>query len=293
MHAPGSSIIMKSVLIDRLYRLAMNLLMRCMRALMRIKGVAGYLCVGSNDAFLELEGIRFIYHFAKFGVAGNIDATGATEPRTRAKLHQLLAPTMIFYDIGAHEGLFSLDVGKRLPSVIVHAFEPLPEVLLQNLKLNGIHHVTVHAVAVGDLACETSITANHRSSNYISEKGARKVAMITLDTLISERGVEPPDVVKLDVEGYELHALWGSENLLRKHQPLVVTEINHCILRYHATLRPFLEYMNKLGYGLYSLSDDHLTAVPSTASIEQLAGLPQSDESNYWWVPERFASKVS
>jgi FkbM family methyltransferase len=282
-----------SVVIDTSYRLTMNLLMRCMRALMRMKGVNGYLCVGPKTAFFEYEGMRFIYHFAEFGVAGNIDATGVAEPCTRAKLHQLLDPKMIFYDVGAHEGLFTLDVGKRFPSVIVHAFEPLPEVLLQNLELNQIDYVNVHAVAVGNISGETSITANRRSSNYISKDGARKVPMITLDTLVSERGVKPPDVLKLDVEGYELHALWGSETLLREHQPLVITEINHCILRYHANVKPFLEYMYKLGYRLYTLSNDHLSAVPLAPSLEQLDALPRSDESNYWWVPQRFASKIS
>jgi FkbM family methyltransferase len=283
----------KGVLIDRSYRLTMNILMRCQRALMRIKGINGYLCVGRNAAFFEYEGIRFIYHFAEFGVAGNIDATGAAEPCTRAKLHQLLAPKMIFYDVGAHEGLFTLDVGKRFPSVTVHAFEPLPEVLFQNLELNQIIHANVHAVAVGNISGETSITANLRSSNHISKDGARKVPIITLDTLVSEHRIEPPDVVKLDVEGYELHALWGAEILLREHQPLIVTEINHCILRYHANLKPFLEYMNKLGYTLFSLSNDHLTAVPLAPPLELLDQLPRSDESNYWWIPPRFASKIS
>lgn len=279
--------------IDKAYRLTMNLLMRCMRALMRIKGVNGYLCIGSKTCFFEHQGMRFIYHFAHFGVAGNIDATGASEPLTRAKLHQLLAPEMTFYDIGAHEGLFSLDVAQRFPAVIVHAFEPLPEVLLQNLELNQIGHVQVHAVAVGNLSGETSITADQRSSNHISQSGAKKVPIITLDTMVSQSGCEPPDIMKLDIEGYELHALWGSESLLRQHQPLVITEINHCILRYQPNLKPFLEYMDKLGYTLYSLSNGHLSAVPRTPSPEQLDGLPRSDDSNYWWVPQRFASKIS
>jgi FkbM family methyltransferase len=283
----------KSVVIDRSYRLTMNLIMRSQRALMRTRGVDGYLCVGPGNAFFEYEGMRFIYHFAEFGVAGNIDAAGSAEPATRAKLRQLLDPNMTFYDVGAHEGLFSLDVGKRFPSITVHAFEPLPEVLLQNLELNRIEHVTVHAVAVGNISGEISITADLRSSNHISKDGAKKVPVITLDTLVSERGVKPPDVVKMDVEGYELHALWGSEKLLREHQPLVITEINHCIMRYHPSLKPFLEYMGKLGYKLYTLADGHLSAVPFSAALEQLDGLPNSDEFNYWWVPERFASKVS
>ena len=282
-----------SVVADKSYRLTMNLIMRSQRALMRTKGVNGYLCVGPDTAFFEYEGMRFIYHFAEYGVAGNIDAAGSAEPATRAKLRQLLAPDMTFYDVGAHEGLFTLDVGKSFPSITVHSFEPLPEVLFQNLQLNRIEHVTVHAVAVGNTSGEISITANLRSSNHISKDGARKVPVITLDSLVSERGVKPPDVMKMDVEGYELHALWGSEKLLREHQPLVITEINHCIMRYHPSMKPFLEYMGKLGYQLHTLADGHLSAVASSPALEQLDNLPASDEFNYWWVPERFASKIS
>lgn len=282
-----------SLVADRSYRLTMNLIMRSQRALMRTKGVNGYLCVGPESAFFEYEGMRFIYHFAEYGVAGNIDAAGSAEPATRAKLRGLLDPNMTFFDVGAHEGLFTLDVGKHFPSITVHSFEPLPEVLFQNLELNRIEHVTVHAAAVGNVSGEISITADLRSSNHISQDGARKVPVITLDSLIGAGGVKPADIVKMDVEGYELHALWGAENLLREHQPLVITEINHCILRYHPSLKPFLEFMDKLGYKLYILSGGRLSAVPFSPALEQLDGLPASDEFNYWWVPERFASKIS
>jgi FkbM family methyltransferase len=280
---------------EKSFRLGMNITLRIMRSMMRIKGVKGYLCVGSEGAFFEYDRMRFMYHFARFGVAGNIDSGGSTEPLTRAKLLSLLAPGSVFYDVGAHEGLFTLDVRKRFPTVVIHAFEPLVESLVENLALNDIDDVHVHAAAVGDRLGEISITAALRSSNHISEEpqggNEKKVPMITLDNAIMD-GAEPPDIVKLDIEGFELHALWGFEAALKNHQPLVITEINHCLLRYHQDLGRFTEYMTRLGYVLHRLEGDRLISLGGGSASMRLEELPASDESNYWWIPARWMPKI-
>ncbi len=279
---------------EKSFRLGMNITLRMMRSMMRVKGVKGYLCVGPERAFFEYDRMRFMYDFAQFGVAGNIDSGGGTEPLTRAKLLSLLAPGLVFYDVGAHEGLFTLDVRKRFPTVIIHAFEPLAESLVENLVLNDIDDVHVHAVAVGNRLGEISITAALRSSNYISENSKRgnvTVPMITLDAAILE-GAEPPDIVKLDIEGFELHALWGFEAALKNHQPLVITEINHCLLRYHEDLGRFTEYMTRLGYVLHRLEGDRLISLGGGSASMRLEEMPASDESNYWWIPDRWMPKI-
>ena len=279
---------------EKFYRLGMNINLRIMRSMLKRRGVKGYICVGPENAFFELDRMRFLYHFAQFGVAGNIDSGGSTEPLTRAKLISLLAPGMVFYDVGAHEGLFTLDVRTRFPTVVVHAFEPLVKSLAENLGLNNIDDVHVHAVAVGNRLGEISITAALRSSNYVSENSkqgdAKTVPMITLDSAIAE-GAEPPDIVKLDIEGFELHALRGFETALRKYQPLVITEINHCLLRYHEDLVGFTEYMTGLGYGLHRLENAQLLSLGGSAP-KLLKDLPASDESNYWWIPARWMPKI-
>jgi FkbM family methyltransferase len=280
---------------EKSFRLGINITLRIMRSMMRMKGVKGYLSVGAEGAFFEYDRMRFMYHFARFGVAGNIDSGGGTEPLTRAKLLSLLAPGLVFYDVGAHEGLFTLDVRTRFPAVVIHAFEPLVESLVENLALNDIDDVHVHAVAVGNRLGEISITAALRSSNYISENSKagneKAVPMITLDTAVPE-GAEPPDIVKLDIEGFELHALWGFEAGLKNHQPLVITEVNHCLLRYHKDLVPFTEYMTRLGYVLHRLEGDRLISLADGPAPMRVEELPASDESNYWWIPDRWLTKT-
>src|SRR5260221_12497923 len=98
---------------DWSYRVGINIASRAMRSMMRAKGIDGFFSVGAKVSFYEHEGIRFIYDYSKFGVAGNIDSGGTAEVATRAKLGEIIGRCGVFYDIGAHEGLFSIDVRKR------------------------------------------------------------------------------------------------------------------------------------------------------------------------------------
>src|SRR5213080_94613 len=134
----------------RPYRVAINLLARSMRALMRAREIPGTFCIGAGDAFYEWQGMRFAYNYQRFGVAGDIDAGGTSEERTRNKLNEFLDRQSVFYDVGAHEGLFSISAKKHTPELVVHAFEPQPDALQRNLVLNDLRDVEVHAAAVGD-----------------------------------------------------------------------------------------------------------------------------------------------
>jgi FkbM family methyltransferase len=257
----------------------MNLLARAMRGLMQARGVTGTFCVSCDDAFYEWEGMRFAYSYSNLGVAGDLDAGGTTEEKTRDKLREILGSKSVFYDIGAHEGLYSISIKKHLPGLIVHAFEPQADALLKNLALNNMLDVQVHSVAVGDRDGSVSMTINKRSSNHVdADHGS--IPMIAIDGL----DISPPSVMKLDIEGFELHALRGAREILVKHKPIIITEINHCFLRYNATLLPFYEFMNSVGYSMFALRGSTLTQLDRAAKLPQ--DLPHSDDANYWWMPD-------
>src|SRR5262245_19172473 len=101
----------------------MNLLARSMRAMMRARGVDGSFCVSPSVTYYEWDGIKLAYNYAECGVGGNIDAGGNSEPNTRRKLISLLTSDAVFFDIGAHEGLYAIDVKRQLPACTVHTFE--------------------------------------------------------------------------------------------------------------------------------------------------------------------------
>ncbi len=52
------------------------------------------------------------------------------------------------------------------------------------------------------------------------------VAQTTLDTLVSEPGRRPPDVLKMDIEGSELLALRGGTALFEGARPILLAEFS-------------------------------------------------------------------
>jgi FkbM family methyltransferase len=264
---------------DRLYRISINLLARLIRTLMRRQGVDGALCIGAAVTYYESEGMKLGYNYRQLGAAGNIDSGGASEIRTRTKLLQFLTPNSVFYDVGAHEGLFSIWVKRVRPEVTVHAFEPMAAGLEANLALNGIDSVLVHPFAVGDRVGAVTMCTEKRSSNHVTQETKGSTPMVTIDSL----GLEPPTIVKLDVEGFELRALWGARETIKQHRPIIITEINACYMRYHTGLMLFFEYMSTFGYSLYALRNNEFVAVQKAAASP--AELDPSDDANYWWLP--------
>lgn len=140
----------------------------------------------------------------------------------------------VVFDVGANAGVFSLAALAAQPDVLVHAFEPTPEIaarLLHTARINGLDRLHVHEVAV---AAETGTAWLHRwrgeldsneGMNYITvtqHSSAESVATISLDAFCSERGIERIDLLKLDIQGQEPLALAGAQRMLLERRILMV-----------------------------------------------------------------------
>ena len=266
------------------YRIGMNILARSMRALMRAKGAEGNFCVGANGAYYYWNGLCLTYHFSDFGVAGNIDAGGSAETETIEKLGQILTGDAVFYDVGAHEGLFALSMKKMLLHPTIYAFEPNAKALRVNLDLNDASDIKVLEYAIGDQEMTVIMTVGHRSSNFVMTDGCTgsKTKMNTIDHLVADLSLKLPTAIKIDIEGFEFQALKGASVTLSLSHPIIVTEINDCFCRYHRDLGPWRSFMSELGYGLHSLKAGRLERVPD--NILSVDKLPWSADANYWWL---------
>lgn len=131
----------------------------------------------------------------------------------------------VFWDVGANIGLHSVTVKALRPDVEVVAIEPapLPAIrVLQNARLNGVQ-VRLAGFALGGCAgyenLSLVIEGNSGLSSFRPWSDVRYGAhMLTrcerADDLIASGMLPAPDVVKIDVEGYELEVLRGMPALL-------------------------------------------------------------------------------
>lgn len=130
----------------------------------------------------------------------------------------------VCYDIGGHVGYMSLILSKfsgKKGRVIV--FEPRPiniRYIEKHVAVNGIRNIELFKIGLSDHIGETSFDVEHGTgTGRISEGGSLTISIDTLDNLINKEMLSPPDFIKMDIEGEELKAIKGGENLLRKYKP--------------------------------------------------------------------------
>lgn len=128
-------------------------------------------------------------------------------------------------DGGAHVGSWSRYLADRFRHVF--AFEPERDnfsCLLANMKEAGKLNVECHRTALGSVYRSVGLAPGTNSGCWHIDDGSpRSVMVMPLDAF---RPVERVKVgyLKLDVEGYEWHALTGARKLLERDRPVVQIE---------------------------------------------------------------------
>ena len=142
------------------------------------------------------------------------------------------------FDIGAHIGLVTLPLADVIsPEGTVFSFEPgnsNRKFLKQHLSINHIKNVTVVADLVGDTINDSANfyqSSSDSGMNTITDTGRRKgykrtaVKQITLDEFCNLHQLKP-QMIKIDVEGAELHVLKGSVKILRQYKPTIFLSVH-------------------------------------------------------------------
>jgi len=133
-------------------------------------------------------------------------------------------------DIGAHRGQFALVARYCQPKARVISFEPLPAAAVKfRAVFAGDDRVTLHEIAIGPAPGNATIHVSKKDdSSSLLPITANQVALFTgtaevataivrvapLREVIKVLDILPPALLKLDVQGYELEALRGCEDML-------------------------------------------------------------------------------
>jgi FkbM family methyltransferase len=129
---------------------------------------------------------------------------------------------VVIFDVGANIGQSVYKFREKYPTSKIFCFEPVTETyktLCQ--RFGNIADIVIFRLAVGDEVAEKRISINDDSSinSFIrqSAKGlGEQVSQVTLDHFCDERGINDIDILKIDVEGYELQVLNGCKRMLKE-----------------------------------------------------------------------------
>ncbi len=160
--------------------------------------------------------------------------TGTHEREVQRCITDILKPGMVFWDVGAHIGFFSLTASRIVGvSGEVHSFEPMPanrERLLRAIQLNEAENVIVHDVALAAESGTSLLHAHHSTTMWtlVAELGESHGVVVTCWTLddMAESCDRTPNVIKVDAEGAEVGVLRGGTHLLSSAGPSLIVEFS-------------------------------------------------------------------
>lgn len=150
-----------------------------------------------------------------------------------------LRPGTVFYDVGAHIGVFSLIAARNLGvQGSVFAFEPDPsnvQRIQEHASRNQLDAIRIIPKAVsstvGRLRFQRASLQSSMNRGTLVEgasvagESTIELESITLDAVTREHAL--PSLIKIDVEGAEAAVLQGSEEIFRSAKPLLVCEVHH------------------------------------------------------------------
>jgi FkbM family methyltransferase len=155
---------------------------------------------------------------------------GSYEWKTQRLLTARVKSGGVFYDIGANVGFYSLLASRLIAPGRVYAFEPLPANLVylrKHLELNRIKNVEVTQMAICDhVGVAQFQTEETRAMGRIEANGNLSVRTSTVDALLEEERIPPPNYIKMDIEGSEFRALLGAKGCVERYRPQIFLAIH-------------------------------------------------------------------
>lgn len=125
---------------------------------------------------------------------------------------------------GGNIGLWPRRLAKDFQRVIT--FEP-DALSRACLRMNVPAHVEVRTEALGDVAGTIGFRHKDLGSHRVDPQGPA-VTVIALDELT----LIDLDLLQLDIEGYEWHALMGAAQTIERCRPLIQVELRDIAVRY-------------------------------------------------------------
>ena len=164
----------------------------------------------------------------------------------------------VVLDIGANIGWTALNLARIAQNGKIFAFEPdeaSMASLRANIALNHAANIQPCPYGLGDqnrdLYLETRETSNAGMNRICprKSKGGRPTQVVRLDDFQPTATLNRLDLVKIDVEGFELKVLRGGQRLIRMTMPSLFIEIDDANLQDHGdSAAALIHFLGELGY---------------------------------------------
>lgn len=209
--------------------------------------------------------------------------TGVWEPKSLALAIKLMSNGGTFLDVGSHFGLYTCAIGV-LEGVDCICVEPSPKMFINmtnNIQLNPKVKANLVHAALSALPTIKSFGIPSQGNTgtariLINEQTFDQfwLVCVTLDDILDIFNQHKIQLMKIDVEGYEMEVFKGIKWLKSYRPQNIIVECDDSLLkRTGSSLFDLLNFFSNQHY-------DAFTVEGNTLDVSQLSNLP---ESNIWF----------
>lgn len=224
------------------------------------------------------------------------------EADTQSLILSLLSPGDTFIDIGANVGMASLTAARAVgPQGRIVAFEPNPvvaSVFARTMAINGLHNVTLHVAAFGEKDGEAKffVPANNHGEGSLGTDFGERDGVFTDVRVMGPAAIESVgrcELIKIDVEGWETKVVSALAEVIARHQPAIITEVEaQHLLRCGSTVAELIKRLADLGYVGFRYGEAPAGLLSLRAKLEPLSDREIHVSANVLWLPACRASAV-
>src|SRR5262245_8346079 len=203
----------------------------------------------TTNALLSRVGLRLVN--AGWGPRGPMDALR----RVRA---QGVVPQEIV-DVGASDGCWTRDCLRVFPDARYLLIEPLPQHASQLAALRAQHrNVAVWQGGLASVPGELELLAHGDQSSFLASDSfptqvTQRVEVRTLDSFLDSPALKAPDLIKADVQGFELQVLRGAKKCLETAQLLLLEVSYRRMYRNLPLAHEVISFVGGAGFRIYDV----------------------------------------
>jgi len=218
----------------------------------------------------------------------NIFFTGVYDSKSVRFVKDTLNEGDTFLDIGANIGCFTLVAAQKVRrSGRVIAFEPVEFVskkLEHNILINKLDNVTVVRKAVYERDTHIKLHVARKENlgmssilKHDTESGeVLNVEAVSLDEYLKNKNINEVKIIKLDIEGAELPALKGMDNILSRLKPVLIVEVSPEVTKSSKDRLQVFELLFQKNYKRFVIQNDGKLKQPNDQEL--------NDHSNFVFI---------
>ena len=180
-----------------------------------------------------------------------------------------IQPPKTIIDIGSNKGQFLILIEKMFPGRTAYSFEPIKEMMDKQKKFFSFKkNIYFYNFALGSEASLKNFfitlrkdsssflkinEVNNQNKNY-NIKENRPIQINTLDDCFENKNIKQPILIKIDVQGYELEVLKGSELMLKQTEYILLEVTESEMYKTQATEELIIKFLKKFNFRVMKTS---------------------------------------